>query len=122
MHWSGLRYLGFQFHVPFDCHPPPGSGLYIARSERMEKKVETTLAGFVGTTIRIHSFIPNQRPEVQVPFQFLSTHEICANPKPQTLNPSQILRRRTQTTGHRTTGGGYVHKHFAKSMESVYAL
>ena len=38
---------------------PTLSYLWLARNEGMEKKVETTIMGYIGTTIAIHSmFIP----------------------------------------------------------------
>ena len=42
------------------------TGLWLAGNEGMGKKMETPTMGYIGTTIRIHSFIPsynNQRPE-----------------------------------------------------------
>ena len=34
------------------------AGLWLAGKEGMEKKMETTIMGHIGTTIRVHSFIP----------------------------------------------------------------
>ena len=40
----------------------PGAGFCL--NEGMEKKLDTTIMGFIGTTIRIRSFIPgNQNPK-----------------------------------------------------------
>ena len=36
-----------------------GGYLWLAGNEVMEKKMETTIMGYIGTTIRIHSFIPS---------------------------------------------------------------
>ena len=36
------------------------TGLGLAGNEGMEKNIETTKMGFIGTTIRIHSCIPSQ--------------------------------------------------------------
>ena len=36
----------------------PVTGLWLSGDEGMEKKMETTIMGYIGTTIRIHSFIP----------------------------------------------------------------
>ena len=33
-------------------------GIYCGYIEIMEKKIETTIMGYIGSTIRIHSFIP----------------------------------------------------------------
>ena len=39
------------------------NGLCLAGHEGMEKKMETTIMGYIGTTIRIHSiFLATQRP------------------------------------------------------------
>ena len=35
------------------------TGFWIARNEGIEKKMETTIVGSIGTTIRIHSSIPS---------------------------------------------------------------
>ena len=37
----------------------PYSYIWLAGNEGMEKKVETFITGYIGTTIRIHSFIPS---------------------------------------------------------------
>ena len=42
----------FSEYVPF-------SYLGLAGNERMEKTMETTTMGYIGTTLRIHSFIPS---------------------------------------------------------------
>ena len=36
-----------------------GSDLRLAGNEGMEKKMETTIMGYVGITMRVHSFIPS---------------------------------------------------------------
>ena len=49
---NGNHYLGFRAY------------LWLAGSEEMEKNMETTIIGFVGTTIRLPSSVPslaNQR-------------------------------------------------------------
>ena len=33
--------------------------LRLAGNEGMEKKMETTILGYIGTTLRMHSFIPS---------------------------------------------------------------
>ena len=43
--------------------------LWLAGNEGMEKKMETTIMGYVGTSIRIQSFIPGQ-PKVSSRFGF----------------------------------------------------
>ena len=35
------------------------SRLWLAGNEVMEKDMETTIVGYIGATIRIHSFIPS---------------------------------------------------------------
>ena len=47
------------------CHSDFGdprvlAGLWLAGDEGMEKRTETTIMGYIGITIRIHSFIPSQ--------------------------------------------------------------
>ena len=45
------------------CLQPQGeTGLWFAVNEGMEKNMDTTRKGNIGTTIRIHSSIPSQRP------------------------------------------------------------
>ena len=36
-----------------------GGYLWLAGNEGIEKQMETTIMGYIGTTIRIHSFIPS---------------------------------------------------------------
>ena len=35
------------------------TGLWLAGNEGMEKKTETTILGYIGSSVRIHSFIPS---------------------------------------------------------------
>ena len=44
--------LGFMIHGPY-------SYIWLAGNEGLEPKVETVIVGYIGTTIRIHSFIPS---------------------------------------------------------------
>ena len=37
----------------------PYTGLWLTGNEGMEKNMETAIMGYIGTTIRIHSFIPS---------------------------------------------------------------
>ena len=36
------------------------TGLWLTRNAGMEKKMESTIMGYIGTTISIHSCIPSQ--------------------------------------------------------------
>ena len=51
----GIRYCG----VPPEMHMPMlHNGFWVAGTEGMEK-METTIVCYIGTTIKIHSFIPD---------------------------------------------------------------
>ena len=62
---SGVRVQGLVFRVwleatKFELWPKaPISGLWLAGNERLEKTMKTTVVGYIGTTIGIHSFIPS---------------------------------------------------------------
>ena len=45
----------------------PLSGLWLAGNEGMEKNMEIAVMGYIGTTIRIHSFIPSWWMTLQEP-------------------------------------------------------
>ena len=49
---QGSRFPGFRVECgyPFLAYGQPGKG--------MDKKMETTIVGYIGITVRIHSFIP----------------------------------------------------------------
>ena len=46
-------------HHPIGGRHMEATCLWLAGNEGLEKKMETTMMAFTGTTIRIHSFIPS---------------------------------------------------------------
>ena len=47
-----------QLTFPQRSKVPPVTGLWLAGNEGMKKKMETTMMGYLETTVRIHSFLP----------------------------------------------------------------
>ena len=58
VHTSKFFVISVAFRTLQQAGDAPGfTGLWFAGNEGMEKKMEATIIGYVGTTIRIHFFI-----------------------------------------------------------------
>ena len=65
-----LPFPGYMPDTPYMCLPslpicdavlvlPKPTFFQLAGNQGMEKKMETAIMGYIGTTVRIHSFIPS---------------------------------------------------------------
>ena len=69
------------------------TGLLLAGNEGTEKNIETTVTGYIGTAVRIHSFLANQRPDDETHFMVVS-HTPQAKTARKVISLKNTTRRR----------------------------
>ena len=80
--------------------PQAKTYLRLAGNEGMDKKMETTITGCIGTTLRIHSFIPS--------YPWVRRDPLCLGGRPERSEGIVVFTSMHASSGARVGQPGYI--------------